>query len=70
VCLIDVDKTNMHNKSYKLFISYENDINNNCTLQKRQICKKEQQEEKLYSLKQILSYKNYAFEFPWEKKSI
>jgi hypothetical protein len=27
VCLIDIDKTNMQNKSYKLFISYEDDIN-------------------------------------------
>jgi 5-methylcytosine-specific restriction endonuclease McrA len=41
---------------------------NHCNLQKRQICKKEEQEQKLYSAKNIPIYKVYPFEFPWEKK--
>jgi len=41
---------------------------NHCNLQKRQICKTEQKNEKLYSAKNIQRYKIYPFEFPWEKK--
>ena len=41
---------------------------NHCNLQKRQVCKKEREENKIYSKKNILRYKNYKFEFPWEKK--
>jgi hypothetical protein len=43
---------------------------NHCNLQKRQICKKEKQTEKLYSAKNIPRYKVYPFEFPWEKKHL
>ena len=41
---------------------------NHCNLQKRQICKEEELSEKLYSAKQIARYRQYDFEFPWEKK--
>lgn len=41
---------------------------NHCNLQKRQICKIEEQNKKLFSAKNIQSYKIYPFEFPWEKK--
>jgi hypothetical protein len=41
---------------------------NHCNLQKRQICKTEEQTQKLYSAKNIETYKVYPFEFPWEKK--
>ena len=41
---------------------------NHCNLQKRQICKIEQQTKKLFSAKNISRYKVYLFEFPWEKK--
>jgi hypothetical protein len=41
---------------------------NHCNLQKRQICKTEEQTKKLYSAKNIQRYKIYPFEFPWEKK--
>ena len=43
---------------------------NHCNLQKKQICIKEKQTEKLFSAKNIQRYKVYPFEFPWEKKSI
>jgi hypothetical protein len=42
---------------------------NHCNLQKRQICKTEEQTGKLYSAKNIQRYKIYSFEFPWEKKA-
>jgi len=42
---------------------------NHCNLQKRQICKIEQQTQKLFSAKSIQRYKIYPFEFPWEKKA-
>jgi hypothetical protein len=42
---------------------------NHCNLQKRQVCKTEEQTEKLYSAKNIQRYKIYPFEFPWEKKA-
>lgn len=42
---------------------------NHCNLQKRQVCKTEKQEEKMYSAKNIQRYKVYPFEFPWEKKA-
>ena len=41
---------------------------NHCNLQKRQVCKKEEETEKLFSAKNIHRYKIYPFEFPWEKK--
>ena len=41
---------------------------NHCNLQKRQICKDEKNEQKIYSAKNIEGYKKYLFEFPWEKK--
>lgn len=49
----------------------ENDFQalcNHCNLQKRQICKEEEQNQKIYSAKNIQRYKQYRFEFPWEKK--
>jgi hypothetical protein len=42
---------------------------NHCNLLKRTICKKEIESNKLYSAKNISRYKQYDFEFPWEKKS-
>jgi hypothetical protein len=41
---------------------------NHCNLQKRQICKQENEKQKIYSAKNIERYKKYNFEFPWEKK--
>ena len=41
---------------------------NHCNLQKRQICKEEEQHHKIYSAKHFKRYKIYPFEFPWEKK--
>jgi hypothetical protein len=40
---------------------------NHCNLQKRQVCKRERETEKIYSAKNIESYKSFPFEFPWEK---
>jgi 5-methylcytosine-specific restriction endonuclease McrA len=40
---------------------------NHCNLQKRQVCKTEQQTKKMYSAKNIATYGAYPFEFPWEK---
>lgn len=42
---------------------------NHCNLQKRQVCKNEELSEKLYSAKSIARYRQYDFEFPWEKKA-
>ena len=42
---------------------------NHCNLQKRQICRLEQENKKIYSAKNIQRYKIYDFEFPWEKKN-
>jgi 5-methylcytosine-specific restriction endonuclease McrA len=42
---------------------------NHCNLQKRQICKDEEACGIFYSAKQIARYRQYAFEFPWEKKA-
>ena len=42
---------------------------NHCNLQKRQVCKNEELSERLYSAKQIARYRQYEFEFPWEKKA-
>jgi hypothetical protein len=42
---------------------------NHCNLQKRQICRLEQEKGKIYSAKNIQRYKIYDFEFPWEKKN-
>jgi hypothetical protein len=41
---------------------------NHCNLQKRQKCKEENETHKIYSAKNIQRYKQYKFEFPWEKK--
>jgi hypothetical protein len=41
---------------------------NHCNLQKKQVCIKEKQTQKIYSAKNIARYKQYRFEFPWEKK--
>lgn len=40
-----------------------------CNLQKRQICKKEKDEKRIYSAKNISRFSFYDFEFPWEKYS-
>jgi hypothetical protein len=40
-----------------------------CNLQKRQVCRTEEQTGKLYSAKNIETYRSYPFEFPWEKKT-
>jgi hypothetical protein len=42
---------------------------NHCNLQKRQICKEETETQKIYSAKNIIRYKQYNFDFPWEKKA-
>jgi hypothetical protein len=42
---------------------------NHCNLQKRQICRLEQEIGKVYSAKNIQRYKFYDFEFPWEKRN-
>lgn len=42
---------------------------NHCNLQKRQVCKDEKKLHKIYSAKNIERYKQYDFEFPWEKKA-
>jgi len=39
-----------------------------CNLQKRQICKTEKQNEKLFSAKNMPTCEFLQFEFPWEKK--
>jgi hypothetical protein len=39
-----------------------------CNLQKRQVCKDEYKNEKIYSVKNLVRYNAYPFEFPWEKK--
>jgi hypothetical protein len=41
---------------------------NHCNLQKRQICKTEKFNEKIYSAKNIPQFSFYNFDFPWEKK--
>lgn len=40
-----------------------------CNLQKRQICKKEKENKKIYSAKNLEKFKFFPFEFPWEKKN-
>jgi hypothetical protein len=42
---------------------------NHCNLQKRQVCKKEDALQKIYSAKEIPRYRQYRVEFPWEKKA-
>ena len=42
---------------------------NHCNLQKRQICRSEEESGVLYSAKNIQRYKIYDFDFPWEKKN-
>jgi hypothetical protein len=41
---------------------------NHCNLQKRQISKNEDKNNKIYSAKNIKRYEKYLFDFPWEKK--
>jgi hypothetical protein len=41
---------------------------NHCNLQKRQICKEEEEKQQIYSAKNIERYKKYPIEFAWEKK--
>nr|QOI90564.1 hypothetical protein HWQ62_00433 [Pyramimonas orientalis virus] len=41
---------------------------NHCNLQKRQVSKKEKQDQALYSAKKLVRFRIYDFEFPWEKK--
>jgi hypothetical protein len=41
---------------------------NHCNLQKRQICKNERKNKKLYSAKNIPQFAIYDFVFPWELK--
>ena len=41
---------------------------NHCNLQKRQISKNEDKNNKIYSAKNIKRYEKYLFHFPWEKK--
>jgi hypothetical protein len=38
-----------------------------CNLQKRQVCKDERRNNKLYSAKNMQKYKQFPFPFPWEK---
>ena len=42
---------------------------NHCNLQKRQVCKEEEKNQKIYSAKNLVKYRIYPFEFPWEKKA-
>jgi hypothetical protein len=42
---------------------------NHCNLQKRQICKDEVKNNRIYSAKNLQKYKVFTFEFPWEKKA-
>jgi hypothetical protein len=42
---------------------------NHCNLQKRQVSKKEKEDEKIYSAKRLEKFKVYEFDFPWEKKA-
>jgi len=42
---------------------------NHCNLVKRTICKKEIDNNKIYSAKNITRYNQYNIEFPWEKKN-
>jgi hypothetical protein len=42
---------------------------NHCNLQKRQVCREENANQRVYSAKNIEPYKQYKFEFPWEKKA-
>jgi hypothetical protein len=42
---------------------------NHCNLQKREICKKEKQNNRIYFAKNIQRYTNIDFEFAWEKKN-
>jgi hypothetical protein len=42
---------------------------NHCNLQKRQIFRKECEDNKIYSAKNIPQFRYYSFDFPWEKKT-
>lgn len=42
---------------------------NHCNLLKRQVCKTEKQNQKLYSAKDHPQYKCFECDFPWEKKA-
>jgi hypothetical protein len=67
-------KNDLYNDNRVLNINTQN-INdfqplcNHCNLQKRQICKDEIKNNKLYSAKNIERYKQYLVEFGWEKKA-
>lgn len=66
-------KNDLYNDTRVLNIKTQNKedfqcLCNHCNLQKRQISKKEKEEQKLYSAKNILSFKILPFDFPWEKK--
>ena len=41
---------------------------NHCNLQKRQVSKDEVKNDRIYSAKNMLAYRAYPFDFPWEKK--
>jgi len=43
---------------------------NHCNLLKRQVCRDEIKNKKIYSAKNISSYKVYDFQFPWEKYAL
>lgn len=40
---------------------------NHCNLQKRQVCKVEKETKKIYSAKNIPQFREFRFDFPWEK---
>ena len=42
---------------------------NHCNLQKRQVCKKEREDNAIYSVKNIPQFQIYDLDFPWEKKN-
>jgi 5-methylcytosine-specific restriction endonuclease McrA len=60
------DEQVLHTKTQK--ITDFQPLCNHCNLQKRQICKEENEKQRIYSAKNIERYKKYNFEFPWEKK--
>ena len=72
--IITDHKNDLYNDNKVLDISSQ-DISdfqplcNHCNLQKRQICKNEIKNNKIYSAKNLQKYKIIPFEFPWEKKA-
>jgi len=68
-------KNDLYNDKRVLNVNTQNINNfqplcNHCNLQKRQVCKEEIKNNKLYSAKNINRYKEYLFEFPWESTSM